>query len=67
MAKGRHTISVKSHKEGNGEFYSRMAGGRWCFPGMPVWLFNFVFGHLLPTKLIDYCDPTGDFTYRLPF
>lgn len=67
VAKGRHTISVKSHKEGNGEFYSRMAGGRWCFPGMPVWLFNFVFGHLLPTKLIDYCDPTGDFTYRLPF
>lgn len=64
-AKGRHLISVKTHAEQCPAFYKRMSG-RTCIAVFPRWLFDYTFGKLLPTKMIDYCDSSGDFTYALP-
>jgi dTDP-4-dehydrorhamnose reductase len=64
-AKGRHITTCRFTKEMNGAFYKRMSG-RCCLLKMPVTLFNYTFGSFLPTKMIDYVDPTHDFTYMLP-
>jgi hypothetical protein len=63
--KGRHITTCRFEKEMNSAFYKRMSG-RCCLLKMPVWLFNYTFGNLLPTKMIDYVDPEHDFKYMLP-
>lgn len=63
--RGRRVCNVVSHPESNLSFYKRMSN-RWCLLPIPVWLFNFTFGRLLPTKMIDYVSPTCDFSYAVP-
>lgn len=64
--KGRHVTTVKSHVESNYAFYRRMSNRILLFQ-IPVWLFNFIFGSLMPTKMMDYIHPSCSTTYKLPF
>jgi len=64
-AKGRHIVSVDAHPEDNYTFYRRMSG-RSCLFVCPVGAFNWFFGNMLPTKMIDYVDPTHNFEYKMP-
>jgi hypothetical protein len=66
VAKGRHIVACAHQTESNVAFYKRMSG-RWFLFQLPVFLFNFIFGNLLPTKMIDYVSPNHDFKYMLPF
>lgn len=65
VKKGRHITTVDHHIESNLKFYTRMSG-RWLLFRMPVFIFNFVFGNLMPTKMIDYINPANDTSYKLP-
>jgi hypothetical protein len=66
VAKGRHIVACAHQTESNVAFYKRMSG-RWFLFQLPLFLFNFIFGNLLPTKMIDYVSPNHDFKYMLPF
>jgi len=63
--KGRRVCNVHSKCESNMAFYKRMSNRDFLLP-VPLGLFNFVFGRFMPTKMIDYVDPSYDFSYAIP-
>lgn len=63
-SKGKHTVNVEHHIEQNVAFQRRLSG-RTFLLRCPLWIFNFIFGRLLPTKMLDYVDPQGSFEYCL--